>query len=549
MASIATGSALGALTLGWVSGCSVIYDLSTEQCSVDADCSALGGAFTGLVCVENLCQEPPITGCQSNAQCMDEQGGGLQPWACIERECVRLDSAECPTMLPQTQELWRANLRTANPLILAGTGVISGTTVLDTRLRNYDLAITELTNRNGGLPSGRQVVMLGCRATFDDDEGLNREMEHLANVVKVPGLISAFEAADLQRAFNEYGLAAQMFFMSPLQSDPALAALQDEGLIWHMGPASESIARVYAPLLTRTLAFLGVTSGAKVATVVTTDDRLLADMLPTVETTPERFGLSFNDKTVSQNRTDNNYRTVNVTSSASSDVSTQISAIVTMRPHVIISVADTQFVQRMIPAIEAQWPTDGTPKPFYLLSPDNFNDARVQDQVQSISGLYQRVAGVNFAAAADTHVYDEYVGRWLGAFPDFPEDVNYENFYDAAYYLLYAAAGARQNLTNGQSLLTGMNRLLAGPEYEVGPGQMPEAMGLVGQSNTNIELVGTLGPPDFNRTNGTRNAPGSVWCIDNSRAFRADVLRYEAGAGDDATQASLTGSFPCIADF
>ncbi|HTV24758.1 MAG TPA: hypothetical protein VMG12_38965, partial [Polyangiaceae bacterium] len=283
MVSIAASSVLA---LGWVSGCSVIYDLNTDQCKIDADCDALGGAFAGLVCVENLCQVPPITGCQSNAQCIDEQGSGIQPWACIDRECVRLDTPECPTILPQIDNQWLDNLRTNNPLILAGTGVIGGTTNYDARLRNYDLALTELTNTNSGLPSGRQVVMLGCRATFDDDEGLDREMEHLANVVKVPGLAAAFAAADVQRAFNEYGKAANMFFMSPVQSDGTLAALQDESLVWHILSGPEVLARTYAPLLTRALTFLEVTTTAKVATVVTSDDRTYTSIRDTIEGPP-----------------------------------------------------------------------------------------------------------------------------------------------------------------------------------------------------------------------------------------------------------------------
>jgi hypothetical protein len=306
-------------------------------------------------------------------------------------------------------------------------------------------------------------------------------------------------------------------------------------------------------LLARILTFLesqGQTfvAGAKVATVVTTDNRGLSNMLPTIETLPGEFGLSFNGKTVAQNRTDDNYRTVNITS-ATTDFSTQVASIIAMRPNVIISVADSQFVQRMIPAIEAQWPMDDTPRPFYLLSPNNYNDARLQDQAQAISMLYQRIAGVNAAAAEDTSVYDEYVGRWLGAYPEFPEDTGYENFYDAAYYLLYSAAGAGQNLTNGLNLRNGMNRLLSGPEYEVGPNRMSEAVGLLGGTSTNITLIGALGPPDFNPANGTRYAPSSVWCLDSNRSFRSDVLRYQEGPGDDATQASLIGTFPCIASF
>lgn len=551
MASIAASSVLA---LGWVSGCSVIYDLKTDQCQVDADCDAIGGVFTGLACIANICQEPPITGCQSNAECIDTQGAGSQPWACIDRTCVNLITTECPVILPQTSEIGMKNLRTNNPLILAGTGVIGGTTNVDVRLRNYDLAITELTNQNSGLPSGRQVVMLGCRATFDDEEGLDREMEHLTNVVKVPGIASAFAAADMQRAFNDYGKAAQMFFMSPVESDSTLAALQDDGLMWHILPGFEVVARTYAPLLTRVLTYLEVTTGAKVATVVTSDSRALTTARDTIEAPPSEYGLSFNGMSVNQNFDAGNYLTVNITSSATDDITPQVASIIALRPNVIVSAAGTQFVSRMIPLIESGWPVSDPPvdtdppKPFYILSPDNYNDNAVKTVIQGNSSVRRRIVGVNFAAVADTTTYDKYVTRYRAAFPadTEPNNVHYENFYDAAYYLLYAAAGAGQNLTNGQSLLTGMNRLLSGPVYEVGTMEMATAMSTLAAASATIQLNGTLGPPDFNRTNGTRQSAGSVYCVALGNEFQPDVLRYVPGPGDDATQATLEGEFPSL---
>jgi hypothetical protein len=47
-------AALGAAALS----CSVIIDTSSKQCSADADCAKLGGAFAGSVCQQNLCVAP-----------------------------------------------------------------------------------------------------------------------------------------------------------------------------------------------------------------------------------------------------------------------------------------------------------------------------------------------------------------------------------------------------------------------------------------------------------------------------------------------------------
>jgi hypothetical protein len=560
MASI---TAVSVLALGWVSGCSVLYDLKTKQCSVDADCASLGGVFEGLACVENLCQEAPVTGCTSNAQCIDEQGSGFDPWACIEqeaeegslrrsRECVKLTTTECPTMLPLGDgELYLEILRSENPLILAGGGLIGGTTLLDQRMRNYDLALTELERANQGLPSGRRVAMIGCASILEDEAAFEREMEHLTNAVKVPGIVSSFLAEDLQRAFTGYGRAAKTFFMSALESDATLAALPDDGLIWHIGPGVDVMARAYAPLFTRTLAHLGVTASTdlKVATVVTNNIRFLSNMVPTIESSPEEYGLSFNGKTVSDNRTDGNYLAVAISSDPESDISAQLEAILTLQPNVIVSAADQQFVQRIMTQIELQWPASGPPKPFYLLSPFNYGDPGLLNMLQTNSSLQARVAGVNGAAAADPAVYDRYKGRYQTAFQNSTaNDWVYENFYDAAYYMIYAAAGAGQNLDNGESLRVGMNRLLSGPPYEVGPEEMPLAMSTLIPASGSIQLNGALGPPDWNTINGTRKSYGSVWCIDAGRNFQSDVLRYEPNDANP-TQASLTGDFPCIPDF
>ena len=146
LTSIVTGGLATLVAAGWSSGCSVIYDLSTAQCSSNADCDARGGVFQGLECIQNVCQTP-TSGCNDNAQCIDEQGAGTDPYICRDRECIPLLTPECPTILPQIDEAWNEHLREADPLIVAGTGVIGGSTNYDVRLQNYDLALTEFNRK------------------------------------------------------------------------------------------------------------------------------------------------------------------------------------------------------------------------------------------------------------------------------------------------------------------------------------------------------------------------------------------------------------------
>ena len=450
-------------------------------------------------------------------------------------------------MLPQTRELWLDNLRSTNPLILAGTGVIGGTTNFDPRLMNYDMALTELTNTVIGLQSSRRVVMIGCRAVPESDEELDRMMTHLAKV-KVPGIVAALSAEHLQRAFVEVGDAANMFFMSPLDSDPTLASLVDRGLVWHMGPGADVIARTYAPLLKRTLAHLNLTSDIRVATVVTSDDRFLVNVQGTIESTPQRAGLFFNGQSIADNRNNDHYLAVSILSGDANSVAAQVQQLLAFRPHVIISAAGTEFLSRVIPAVESGWSeaSGGQTLPFYLLSPDNYNDDALAGLLGSNSSVRGRMAGVNWAAAEDSATYDDYIGRWETAFPEERDVRGLENYYDAAYYLIYAAAGAGQLLTNGTHLVDGMARLLSGTRYNVGPSDMPRAMQALNQSAANIALYGTLGAPNFSSLDGTRQAPGSVWCVDSTNVTRSDVLRYVPGSAEDASTASLQGTFPCF---
>jgi hypothetical protein len=534
--------------VGWGTGCSLIYDLGTEQCSSNADCEAMGGVFSGLECVNNLCQVPAVAGCQSNAECIDQEGDGFRPYACMDRACVSLLSSECPTILPQENELAVTNLREDDDtLILAGTGVIDDTAVLDVRLMNYDLALTELETYVGGLGAGgRQVVMLGCKATYDSNEELDRMMTHLTDTIRVPGLIAAMEAEDLQRAWTEKGDAADLFFMSPLDSDPTLATLMDRGLMWHIGPGADIVARAYAPLLTRVIQHLAVTGTVKVATVLTADDRFLNNVMLTLESPPAQYGLFFNGMSVAQNRSADNYLGVSVSAASAA---AQVQELVAFEPTVIVSAADSTFLQAVIPAIEAGW-HEGVARPFYVLSPLNYNDPALEELIVTDTTLATRMLGVNWAAAPDTTAYDAYVGRWQFAFPASRDMLGYENFYDAAYYLIYAAAAAGQNLQSGANIAQGMSRLLTGPAYSVGPDRMGQAMGILSVPSASIRLDGTLGPPDFN-LDGTRNSPGSIWCIDSGGVYHPDWLRYAPGPDNDPTRATLTNgiSANCVPGF
>src|SRR5262245_40262457 len=115
-----------------LTGCSLIYDLSPDQCGSTADCDSFGANY---ICEAGMCKliVPP-------AEC-EESSDGLEadattPRACIEqvpgskstRHCVNLTTPECPLILPISAnpegEAWRGYLSTPNSIVIGAYGFL-----------------------------------------------------------------------------------------------------------------------------------------------------------------------------------------------------------------------------------------------------------------------------------------------------------------------------------------------------------------------------------------------------------------------------------------
>jgi hypothetical protein len=552
---VALGVARALLVAGAAGGmasCSVLYDLGADQCNRDEDCAALGDLFEDKVCRQNVCVDPG--GCRTNADCIDDPitfgGTGVvgEPAICRERQCIPLKSTECPVVLPIRDERATQLLKEGDAVILGGFAQIPETSAIGAGIRNFDLALSELADGPGGLPgdvSGavRPTVMVVCQAATEDNAVLDAAIDHLADDLRVPAVVSALSSANLQYVFSQKGREAGMFFMSTEDADGLLTLLPDDNLVWHMLPGGKALGASYAPLLTRTLAFLDLSAEARVAMVVASDIRVLADMFDAATQSPASGGISFNGMNVTQNLAAGFYREVQVPSvlqSPDDPLLTQIADVVSFAPNVVIAPTATEFLSKMIPGIERDWPS-GTPRPFYVLSPYHYNSTgRMQTLLQEFPDVRTRLVGLNAAAAEDPEVYDEYERAFLRY-----DSANWvpglENYYDAIYYTLYAGARAS---TSGADFALGMGRLLSGPT-EIAVGQADLSEGLAQASLVPITLNGTMGPPDFDASTGARNAPASVWCVEAGTppVFVPDVLRYETG-----TTPAMAGTMPttCI---
>jgi hypothetical protein len=519
--------------VAFVSGCSVLYDLGTSQCSTDADCAA----WPGLICSQTtqLCEEP-VYECVTNQDCLDAQNSFGAAAACIQNECQALQTAECPTVLPVIDDAYFDTLVADNPLIL-GAFANTRDNTYGAQVKNYDLAVTEFTRAGVGRP----LVMVVCNNGITDDIELDNAMTHLGVTLKVPGIVAALESSHLERAVEGIGLENNIFFMSPLDSDSTLIRLEDRGLLWHLLAGGEAIAQSYAPLVERAINYVQPTEPVRIAQVFTPDIRFLQDTEETIRQT-----VTFNGMSIADNLLASNYLGVSVTSvyvDQAANYTQDIQQLRAFRPHIIIATATDEFVTTIGPAIEANWDADapGQPRPFYILSPFLYNNVNTEN-FASTPDMRQRLIGLNAPAATDTTLYDDYIVTWPSTFDGEAAPLGRENFYDAAYYLLYSAVGAGQLLTSGNDLARGMGRLLSGPQtFGVGARDLPDAAAALINSSAGITLNGTLGPPNFD-INGGRDDAGSVWCFNNIGLQRSDVMTYNKDT--QQMDGSLDACFP-----
>jgi len=553
--------------VGVLGGCSQLYDLSPDQCGASADCIGMFGA--GFVCDDGLCvaggapgtkpttnRDPkpplpassttPLDECGTHVDCI-ERLGDVDPHACVAGECVPLRSEDCPLLLPAVHDAWLENLTTSDAVLLGAYSPVPRTTLVSDITRFYDLAVSELTTVVQGFPNAnggrRQVVMVVCDGETPSREALRRSANHLMRELRVPGLVSSLQSADLQYLFEEVGADQGVFVMSALDADSTIAEIVDDGLIWTMLTGAKQVAAAVAPLIERVVNHLErqqrVEPGKlRVALVAPTGEpRLLGEMAAAI-----RDDLVFNGQAALDNYPET-FRLIDIDTvygdpQAAEDQSGVVAQLLDFAPHVVIAMAANEFLSDVIPLLESRWQSDvsAQARPFYVLSPYHLDNVELPRALESDSTISQRMVGVAYASADDQRVYRDYLLRLEQAYPELVGQTSHlrqENFYDAPYYLLYAAAAAGDvAVLRGEDLARGMSRLMAGPSYEVGRDDMVDVFAFLQSAPENtLTLRGTLGPANFDATTGERADVGSVFCVTAGGQTIADVIRYDAQIG------------------
>jgi hypothetical protein len=512
--------------------------------------------------------EPVSPGCRRHAECVEANFG--EPSMCRNSSCVALKNTE-PGDGSEPGEcrvvIGAQSLESGIEPFLVGAlmpiDIVSPES--SPAMLNYKLAIEEISVRGSYRIAGqsRTPVVVACNAETSA-LSLDRSLDHLVDTLGVHAIITAIsDSEQLKRSIERVLVEKRksVFFLNAL-SAPPFGSIEPGELLWHLLPNLSDLAPVYDPLVRRVEDYVNPAPPSsprpplRLALVVATDFLQLANF---GEALNDR--LTFNGKTALENGPEY-YRRLGVSSvytSPGPDVSAQLVELLEFRPHVIVSAAGPEFVT-ILRFLEEEWPITEQLRPFYLLSPDQVGhreflfEAIFQGELRE-RGLVQRIVGVNHARAADPTAYDRYLARLKGKFPDGRHLDSTGNFYDAAYFVAYAAAaGATTPLLSGADLASGMRRLLDGERIDVGPVQLPGALAyLRDDPNSTIALHGTLGPPAFS-ADRARRGTGSIWCV-----RKAEEGEYESGGYEyrvmfdalryDANNGTLAGSIPCFDGF
>jgi hypothetical protein len=447
----------------------------------------------------------------------------LSEHACVADKCVdlrndRTDSGSCKLVLGS--EYLTASLEP----FLFGVFTVIPSEAPETwpPTRNYEFAIREFSRRGGVPIQGelRYPVAVAC-----DARDLDKSLDHLSSLGIASVIAPTTSAVALKQSFARLnGERPTMFFINPLASSSLFHSASNQGLIWSLLGDPLELVPAYLDLIPLVELNLHATSHLDRPMrlmLVHDDDPVMTDIANAVDA--EIAGSAANYRRFALKSPDaDGYRSY-------LDAQEEAAAF---RPDAVVAIAGDTFIEFLMRPLEINWPSFAgeTRPPFYVLSPHHSAEPKLLQLLEERPDIAGRLAGINAAGASEPQLYEKYLRALTAEYPDDRNLEGSENFYDAAYFLLYAAAAAAgpEPLTMGEA----MQRLIRGDSYDVGSSNIDAVLELLRDPDASISLNGTLGPPKFDARTGARRAPGSIWCVASTASgfeYHYDVWRD----GDD----------------
>jgi hypothetical protein len=546
--------------------------------------------------------------CSSHAECVAANNDA--PSICKSGKCLVLtDDTMCPVIIPKNTYLSILKNPKFDPIIVgAFSSITNRANPSEVRsIVNWDLAFDEFNHSSslGGLPPFRNgdprrpLLGLVCQGNNVD---ITPAIEHLTENVQVTSILSTLSAANLLTAWNftqspghVSGGWQPVFFMNAGGASRELATTTTGGLMWHVLGDSHVLAADVAALVRQIEPYVNAQRAANFANTRVDDPALtplrvtliysdypamveLRNALTDGDAKHPESQLKFNGVAAIDPKNNGYFRQAEIGSASTvpsgtnPDVQAGVLELQTNRPHVIVAMATTEFPKTVVPSIENTWSTQQI-RPYYVMSNAIYNSPDLPTVASQFSGtsppLEMRLVGVNASQALDTHskhLYDAYLARLTSAYGTGALATGLagtENYYDAAYYLLYsiAASAVNRNSVTADGIMTGLTeKVISGStqteSVDIGPDPIgPTVTSLNnGALSYRFSLWGTMGAPNFDRTTGIRTNPTSAWCIQKTAGknvweYQADGLIYDPTTGTFSPPPDGTPIPACLANY
>lgn len=550
-ARAALWSALAACVLG---GCTLLLQEDKAQCSSSGDCSALGGAFVGSLCVEQRCVPQGVipggagsagsagaggsgTGiaCAKTSDC---QGSLGQDALCRQQECVRLTSDTCTKVIGKVSD---------DPGLIVGMLAPQGdqnvayfanslVTAVEVASKTYE------QSRPSAALAGPAVVV--C----DESRGPGVAVKHLLDNLGATLILGPVLDENLSAVLNETR-SKGVVVVSPTIDDPDFVTqANDAGLVWSCRRNRERVVNYYPGAIEHAVAVFSArraatfTPGVKAALLAPSDPatrNFLRDVVP---------ALTFGGAPAVAN---GNYAQVDYawSASAATDYATLANQIIGTLggPNLIIIPTSIDNVALIIDKLEAAWPAS-LDRPSYLIDEHADGLVSLVESNNVATGLRSRLLGLRPQRDADTlRAYQAYVASFKTTFGEGTVPVPRSEYaYDCFYEVVYAMALARSPQTgqvdlSGQSFRGSLVALSSDPmsaqQILVGPSNVATFLGSL-TVRRDFNLVGSSGALSyFNPAKGYPDANGELYCVDRvTKDFCGTGVTFSPEAGGAKTE-------------
>lgn len=546
--------------------CSLIVDTNADACTADTDCEVAGqicskeadkpsicapatcsptsACAAGSICESGACQ-PLGPGCQSNDQCA-AQGEHV---ICRKdtRKCVNLITAACTTIHGNDKDdnaiLIGSILPTTGPDMSAGGPIEDG----------IILALDEFKQNVNGLPplpgaTGRRpYVLIGCSDNSDDETAI-AAAKHLTEEVGVPAIIGgAFSGTTIKLA-TTVTIADKVLLFSPSATSADITNIDDQGLVWRTAPSDNlqaSALSLYVPTVEADIEKDPMFAGKLKLAILNKGDSYGGGLAKTLKASLQSNG------TLAAGQDLNtflgfDYGNPDDPASDPLKYGDAISAVLTLRPHIVLIFGGNEGITNILTAIEEQWNTTAQSpvpsyRPRYIFS-DGGEVAPLWTYVDKNDDLRKRISGTAPGAGVDEPLFKSFHAAYLSKFPSGSPDVfGAAGAYDITYLLAYAATGLKAQPITGPNLAAQLTKMSSGPQVDVGT-DINAAFTKV--SAGSVDFNGASGPLNFNPKTGEAPSDIQIWCLPSAAS--------KAGSGTnsgyyfDAKTQKLAGAIGSI---